>query len=755
MPKITKENQMEEKLKYIGLDLENIPTFFEENQKMEYRPVKTVAENQYKVYRYIPISKINILLTPMNRLNTLKEKYASASNIMEYLKPKTEEDIIKHTTFLKMLNSINIEEIEKIEEEQKNLNKQIPFKVKYSENYLWQIYYSEQTDTYFMLVPTEDLEYASFFYLLKKQIEYIKNKKEEMIFVPIAQEEYSGEYLKVSEISDLEKYVWQLTKHWPNIYEVQDKKGQKSIQVVGITTLYENIKTDYKVVLKTKEETQEFYQLLKALFILETSLPYHYNFVPQINAKAELEFLYQDKKVDYEKLITLLKGQYEKAQMQIRQNQIEESRLEKQLQKLKEKSVKQEHEYRIKEKEIATYLEYRKTFLGKVRYFFRSKKMKKQEKNKVNIEKKIQTKEDVLKNGKEKLEFVKKEYYTIEDIVTIYKALDAILAKVTNLKLDSKALENKIQNMGTKIKNAKLYIDEIDKHEKSIFEFWKFANKDESLMLTQGAKDSINQNPKLEKVFDYENDFEDVLMQMDRKQRSNQDRKDTESIFVATTNVLEAINNIEDDIKLQESLNNLKKELLKTKTYSDVDLFGNVAEVKIQVLGNKKHRENKKDIFRILEITKNTTLQEYKKKLLEIRKVINKNMEDMYSIISIPVYKAQLQEDQSDLQIFELLPEKEIQRLEREKEINLYKINLKEEKSPVLYFTNSIFYYNENKTLPLGMNIETKCLIDKNKYIGELKEKQEFYVSHMVDEFKISTTKVKLYVYEENEEENK
>ena len=42
-----------------------------------------------------------------------------------------------------MLNKFKIEEVEKISEEQENLNKKIPFKVKYENNYLWQIYYSE------------------------------------------------------------------------------------------------------------------------------------------------------------------------------------------------------------------------------------------------------------------------------------------------------------------------------------------------------------------------------------------------------------------------------------------------------------------------------------------------------------------------------------------------------------------------------------------------------------------------------------
>ena len=56
-----------------------------------------------------------------------------------------EENILKYTTFLNMLKNFNIEDVENVEKEQNNLNREIPFKIKYQGNYLWQIYYSENT----------------------------------------------------------------------------------------------------------------------------------------------------------------------------------------------------------------------------------------------------------------------------------------------------------------------------------------------------------------------------------------------------------------------------------------------------------------------------------------------------------------------------------------------------------------------------------------------------------------------------------
>ena len=46
-----------------------------------------------------------------------------------------------------------------------------------------QIYYSENTNQYFMLVPTEDSDYSTFFFLIKKKLEKKKNEKENHFFI--------------------------------------------------------------------------------------------------------------------------------------------------------------------------------------------------------------------------------------------------------------------------------------------------------------------------------------------------------------------------------------------------------------------------------------------------------------------------------------------------------------------------------------------------------------------------------------------
>lgn len=752
MPKNTNENDIESKLEYIGLDLENIPSFLKDAKEVEYRPIKVNEENTYKIYRYIPISNIEILLTPTNRLNTIKEKYTKASRLITYLNPKEENDIIKHTTFLKMLKEVEISEIEKIEEEQKRINKQIPYKVKFERNYLWQIYYSDIQDTYFMLVPTEDLEYASFFYLLKKKIELSKTNKEEMIFAPICYENYSEQYLKNSEISDLEKYLWFFTKEWPNIYEVYNKKGELNLQIVGKATVYNNIKSDYKVKLETKEEALKFYKLLKALFILETELPHYYDFIAKINQYDGLDFKHEQKKITYDNMLDILSNEYIKAKEEIIRLEEAKINLEEQKEKLKIISNKKGEEYLAKEKQIATYLEYKKTFFGRVKYFFKAKKMKK-ETNLVKETEEIV--EQVPKSETVKTQFITKEYYTIDDIVKIYKDLDIIKSYVKNLELDTNALINKIENMENKIKNATAYIEEIDKHEKSIFEFWKFANKDESLMLNEGnIIEDISKN-KIEKVYSYEEDMEEIGEIVDKTQRKFTEQE-KDAIYIGTTDLINVLNNLDNKDIIEKSLESLKEEANNRRilfSTDKMDIFGETEDdnTKIKILGSKKHRETAKDRLKILEINNDTTIEEYKEKLTKILDTIKQCIENVKEAISIPIYIEEEKIDElNGLKVFDMNLEEIIQNSQN-KEIKIYMINTKSG-NKVLYFSNCIYYNNYNKTLPLGMDVSTKCLLDIDKNKLKKISRDDFRISTQIDEFKVNTKKVSIYEYEIVEE---
>lgn len=758
MPKKENKNkEIEEKLKYLSLDLDTIQDKFKDFEPLEYRISKFYDGKQYRQYRFISINDIQILVSPTNRLDNIEEKYKKARPLYEYLDNKSEENMLKHTTFLNMLDKVNIQDIEEIDKEQKDLAQNIPFSVKFKGNYLWQIYYSENTDKYFMIVTTEDTNYSTFFYLLKKKLE---SKKDEKIFVPISNIQYSSKFFKKSEFDDLENYLWLFTKDWPLIYEVYNKQNKLSIQIIGETQVYEKIKTLYKINLKTKEEAVIFYKLLKVLFILQTELPHYYNFKTNIDTKAQLEFYLDDKKIQYKDIEQFLSFKFKQCEERkdLVEEKIKESNIK--LEELKQIVVKKEAEYLSKEKQISTFLECKKSFFGKMKYYFKySKKTNKKntEKEKSSKKKKVKQEEKIDKSKK------LKENYTLEEVIENYKQLEILEKNMNNLLMDINALKLKNKNIAKKIENATRFIEEIDKHKRSIFEFWKYSNKDELAALPEGEQEEINIIKRIDKTFDYLEDMEEFGQKIDKIQRKVLNKDETDSVFIATTDLIDLLNKIKlEEITKQEIETNLKlmkQEAIKEKelTEEEFDIFGSIIEdkTKVKKIKNKKHRELPKDKFSILEINKNTKQMEYKLVLEEIIKNILKAVDKGVIPETLPVYKA-IQDDRLDakkINVFNANPEEELQEVinQDNKEINLYKINVKEGTNGVA-FTNNIFYDNQNKTLPIGMDLSTKMIIDIYKIHLKLKYKRSFRVLTFDDKENdfsdINVKKVNVFEYD-------
>ena len=438
-----KNDEILNKLEYLGLDLDKLPKAITNFEELEYRIPKFYEENKYRQYRYVDVKDIQILITPTNRLDELEEKYKKASPIFDYLDNKTEENYAKHAKFLEMLKNVKIEDIEQIEEEQKKLNKQIPFKVKFASNYLWQIYYSKNTDKYFMLVPTEDAQYAAFFYILKKKLEKGRTAK---IFVPINGVEYTTTYLKKSEFQDIENYMWLFTKDWPLVYEVFDKKDNLSIEIVGETRVYEKIKSKYNIKLESKEEACNFYKLIKAMFILQTDLPNYYNFQTNISKEGGIEFYTENRKIEYKDIPKWLKEEYilcnEKKKQKNKQIETNSQKLE----DLKTQSVLLEMEYVEKEKQISTFLECRKTFFGRVKYYFKYSKAKKNKKVENEVKEEIKNQEDEIKEiENDNIQDKIKDHYTIEELMQNYKEYELKENNLKNIIMDINALKLKIK----------------------------------------------------------------------------------------------------------------------------------------------------------------------------------------------------------------------------------------------------------------------------------------------------------------------
>ena len=770
MPKTTDENEniLENKLKFIGLNLKRLPSFLKDFEPLNFKPTKSHDDINYKIYKYINVLDIEILLTPLDRTADLEQRYKKAEPLCNYLDTKNKKNAEKFETFMEMLDNLNTEDIEKLDEEQENLNETIPLKVKYENNYIWQIYYAPESNKYFMLVPTTELTSVALFYLIKKQIESKKNKKKFYIFVPITHMEYSGNLYTSLQITDLENYLWYFTKEWPTIFEIFDKKENSTIRVVGKAKVYDNIVSDYIMNFTQKDECIEKYKLLKALFLLSTSFQNDYSFKTAIGEDGELEFKYNSEVINYENLPEFIKSQAKERTDEIKNIIKEKAKKEALLKKLKKKIDEQNAEYLEKQKQISTFLECKKTFFGKVKYFLNGRKKKEvvSIKRKVNNEEEY---EDIQALQKEVVtyEFVEKKVYTIEDIIEIVTRLDSIRKEYKNIELDVKAAELKTENLTRKIKNAKIYIAEINSHKKSIFEFWKFANKDELPGLNEGELDE-NVNDKIGKIFDVDNDMAELGKKIDEIQRVKLSKNEADALFIFRycSRTMQILNEVKKNSDLTEKqLKEIEKELkqlkksfkadLKNINLTEFDVFGNIlSNEKDNIsINNVRHRESKKDKYRILNISKEITLEDFIDNVRNYLKLIKEVLNKIKTNSNLSIYKLSNKKiELENLNIFNINPKNEFKDVDfsKSKEVYLYKVNIKEN-TPVAFYTNYVFYDNFNKTLPIGMDISTEILFDTFKSKIKETKHEEFNINVYEDEYTSKVLKVNVIEYEGKE----
>lgn len=776
MAKATKEVEktVEKNLEYIGLNLNRIPKFLKEYESLNFRPSKSYDDTLYKVYKYIDIKDIELLITPTDRLTELKEKYKLASPVYEYLDSKNEENIEKFTYFMKMLSTINKDRINEIAKEQELLNDRIPCEIKYSNNYIWQIYYSDFAKKYFMLVPTNEQDNNAFFYLLKEKIANTKAKKPRFIFAPISHLEYSGDFLTKSEIEDIENYLWYFTKEWPNVYEVYDKNSNLFIRIVGNTTVYDKIDSIYSITLDNRKEALEFYKLLKAMFILATGAKEEYCFQTKIGRNGQIEFWHKDFKLEYEEIANFIKLEYLDKIDKLKQEEKDNKELKRKLKKFKLIVEDLTQEYLIKQRQIATFLECKKTFFGKVKYFFKKKKEEKFVKKPI-----VKERNEVQEKDKTFEELYKlKQQYTIEDLINICTNLNEIIKENVNLNLDIKAIETKTNILSKKIDNAELYIKEIDKHKKSIFEFWKFTSKDEVQTLSEAEESEEKEKSKMSKFFDYEADMEDLGKMLDETQRRKLSKNETDAIF-AIKQVPDSFKELEkqgeNDIEvfeekeekelhksknkkntaLEKDLARLKKEYendIEVINTKDFDIFGGLIEdkTKIKAINNVKHREIEKDKYKVLNINLDTDIKAYTENLESYLKLIKEALNKIQSPYNLSVYGVTSKKSIDGLNILNINPKKAIEEQinSKKSKLMLYKINIKEN-TPVLFYTNIIFYDNFNKTLPVGMNLSSEVLLDVNKLNLEFSKEMNFYINYKTNDYEYNTKQIQIYEYNE------
>ena len=345
----------------------------------------------------------------------------------------------------------------------------------------------------------------------------------------------------------------------------------------------------------------------------------------------------------------------------------------------------------------------------------------------------IDDKKDIIKQEQS----ISNEMYTLSDLINICKENNKVEEKYKSLKADITAFKNKKINLEKKVKNAKEYLEEIEKHKKSLFEFWKFAKKDENLAIEQGEENYIQS--KLDTKFNIDEDMQEFAEKADILQRQNLSIEETNSIF-ASMYVLNSINSVlsgKDENKiLKADLNNLKKEYSEDKK---TQIFGDIQEdyTKVKNLNNKKHRENKKNIYSVLKVNDKTTLEEYKDITENLLRSLNEAYKKITSIASFPVFYS---ENKENKYVIAQIDPRKID-LNKLKEKVIYKKEITKDDN-ILYFSNIIFYDNYNKTLPNGMD-ESTCVLFK---IDDIKSIEENQINIVQEDglFNIKINKVKV-----------
>ena len=221
--------------------------------------------------------------------------------------------------------------------------------------------------------------------------------------------------------------------------------------------------------------------------------------------------------------------------------------------------------------------------------------------------------------------------------------------------------------------------------------------------------------------------------------------------------------------ELDKWLKQIKTDLKNEKDISEdevVDIFGGLTEDtrKVKKLANKSHREQPKNRYSILRISKETKVVDYKVALNNAIRIINDaiNKNKLEQDVSAYMWT---QEDKnivsSEINVFNLSAENEIEEALKTTEntkINLYKMNLCKGVKAIA-FSNCVYYDNQNKTLPVGMDKDTRIIAKILDTDLHLESKKAIRVGMLEDEkdetskFIIKTLNVLEYTVKELENE--
>ncbi len=716
-------------LDYIGLKLTRLSTKLK-STKPEYKPFNS-GDNvvKYKVYKRVNIKKLQVLVSDTDRTTDITERFKEALPLQDYIKQDKE-------AFEKWINGVTQKDIKDIEKQQEQFEKKIPYFIKYDKNYLWQIYYSKEDDKYFMLTPARETENQALAYVIKKKLEDDKSD----IFVPICKEEISETYYTGREIEDIVTYIKLFTNQWPEIVEVQDGK-ENTLYIMGETKLKDNFSTKYRTVIKDIVDAKNFYTVLKALYVLATETNYLYKFDPGIDEEGNFTLSY-DKQVitikNIQEFISNETGRQQGLKYSLK-NEIETNK--EKIEKINEILKQQSLIYVKQEKQIFEFMNCKKSVFKRVKYFFsNNKKVITENKNllaRLNEEKNIS-----VKKIKEKEVSVDKQDYskfadifTVADLVKNSVEVKKISSEAKGLEADIKVLLLKQENMTRKTDNAQKYLDEIQKHKKNLFDFWRFTNKDNANELAEGQ--AQGENIKKRPVFNYDEDREDLGLDVDSLQRQKLSDEECNAVFLAKY-ILPALNAIvtkSDTYLIDECYDSLKENLKNQDQYKSI--FGGIGDEtdNIKKIKFKQHRENPRELYSILKFTNDTTLEDFKETCRNYGRLLNEAYNKIACKYDMEIYYDKRNKGfiTATINPYELVENEETEKI--------YKAKTSAE-NHMLFFSNIIMYNNVSKTLPVGMDETNEVLLK----VGDIKEVNKEKINIIVEKdlFDVDIRKVTL-----------
>ena len=714
-------------LEYIGLDTKAIPEELKCN-KPNYDAAKTLDNSAlYKIYKKIPIESIDILISDTDRTTDIKERYRKSVTLDEYIKKNTD-------TFEELAKKTKQSDIEELEILQESFEDKIPYFIKYEKNYIWQIFYSKADDKYFMLFPTKEGETEALFYLIKRKLMNDKGS----IYVPICKEGFSNNLLESNKVRDLENYIWMFTSAWPQIFEVTIN-DKTEMYITGQIKIEQDFSTKYRIEIKNEKDAEEQYTLMKALYVISNETKNIYKFIPQINSKGSLVLTYDGKEISVGSLKEFITTETAKQQNLKYEYKILAEENEKKLNKINKIINSQIEVYNNQEKQISAFMSYRKTFFGRVKLFFtNNKKMSLSNKKimeKIELDSKEADDEPDLEVNKTDMSDIALNMFTISDLVATSTETKKEEDRSNNIIADIKAAKIKKKNMERKIENAQIYIDEIEKHKKSLLEFWKFTNKDNQSMLNKGQE--TEQQEKKQISFSIDEGFEEFAEEIDSFQRKKLSKEECDAIFVASY-LLPAVNSVttrSDTFRLDEAYDELKEKVDSRSPESSI--FGNILEdhTKLKVLNNKKHRENNKDIFTILKFNETTSLDDFKERMREIGILVNEAYQKLTTKYDMTVYYSKRNKGyiMGDIDPYKLLKDSDVKKI--------YKMQTSKN-THIIFLSNIVYYDNTNKTLPLGMDESTEFITK----VGENRKVADSNINLLIENslFDVEIRKIKI-----------